>query len=380
MRKPELAGLTGVRFYAALLVFLSHVTILPGMDVFSGRMLVFNAGVVGVSFFFVLSGFILTYNYSDLFQNSIFKSDYQRFVWDRLTKIYPVHLLMLAAMIPLQLMSPNKPLDWRAVPFHFLLSQCFWPFTTPDFYAYLNVPSWSISCEWLFYLLAPLLLFLALGSSRRWILAGIVLCYLGGMLAILSSAQSDYSRLYFLSWFAPSRCIDFIIGVAVGVLYLRVDRGRIARLSNAYQVLGLTILIAGACYRQFAPWPFWGGLLYLPGSAMFILGLAGNRGLFVGHLGQPLLLRLGTASFSFYMIHVPVIRSMRAVYLRMNWGIQSWYGYWATIVGFFLLIECIAIVVCYRFEIPVQQYLRRRMKTRLQAIAKQNRELLAEQA
>ena len=68
MRKTELRALTGVRFYAALFVFFSHMPIVAGMDALSGQRVVFNAGVVGVSFFFVLSGFILTYNYAHVFE------------------------------------------------------------------------------------------------------------------------------------------------------------------------------------------------------------------------------------------------------------------------------------------------------------------------
>ena len=71
MRKVELPALTGIRFYAALLVYLSHVPIIPGGESLVGQRLLFNAGVVGVSFFFVLSGFILTYNYADVFRTGI---------------------------------------------------------------------------------------------------------------------------------------------------------------------------------------------------------------------------------------------------------------------------------------------------------------------
>lgn len=52
MHKPELLGLTGIRFYAALLVYLSHVVeVIPGMGALGQSILLFNAGVVGVSFF-----------------------------------------------------------------------------------------------------------------------------------------------------------------------------------------------------------------------------------------------------------------------------------------------------------------------------------------
>ena len=154
MRKVELSGLTGIRFYAALFVYLYHVSIIPGMKALSGSSLFFNAGDIGVSFFFVLSGFILTYNYADVFRDGISAASYTRFVWDRLTKIYPVHVLTLLLVLPIATFSPHLPLDWRAVPLHLLLLQCFWPSSTPAFSGYLNVPSWSISCEWFFYLLA----------------------------------------------------------------------------------------------------------------------------------------------------------------------------------------------------------------------------------
>jgi len=127
MRKPELPALTGVRFYAALLVFLSHAVVIPGMESLARGHLVFDAGVVGVSFFFVLSGFILTYNYVDVFRSTLPVAGYKKFLWDRFTKIYPVHLAITLLMIPMQVFSPNFPLDWRAVPFHLLLAQCFWP-------------------------------------------------------------------------------------------------------------------------------------------------------------------------------------------------------------------------------------------------------------
>src|SRR2546421_6972502 len=155
MRKRELSSLTGIRFYAALLVYLSHVRLIPGMSSFTGITDFINAGDIGVSFFFVLSGFILAYNYVDVFHDGVSAADYRRFIWDRLTKIYPVHVLVIIVVLPISILSPHLPFDWRALPVHLGLLQCLWPSSTPEFYEQLNVPSWSISCEWFFYLLAP---------------------------------------------------------------------------------------------------------------------------------------------------------------------------------------------------------------------------------
>jgi peptidoglycan/LPS O-acetylase OafA/YrhL len=71
MRTEELPALTGIRFYAALAVFVSHVSLVPKMERLSNGHKVFDLGFVGVSFFFVLSGFILTNNYADFFRRGI---------------------------------------------------------------------------------------------------------------------------------------------------------------------------------------------------------------------------------------------------------------------------------------------------------------------
>ena len=364
MRKAELSALTGIRFYAALFVFLSHVPLIPGMERLAGRSLLFNAGVVAVSFFFVLSGFILTYNYADVFQNSVSASSYKRFAWDRLTKIYPVHLLTLLMALPIQIFSPNMPLDWRALPFHIFLLQCFWPFARPTFFDYLNVPSWSISCEWFFYLLAPLAICFAVGRQRRFlplILAG---GYLFCLWSLLGYSQSDFARLYFVSWFAPSRFPEFLAGVYLARGFLANPASRTQTVASLAQLGGILLIVAGALYREHAPWPMWGGLLYLPGSTLLVFGLASGGGLFAAHLSRSWLHRLGTASFSFYMLQAPMMRALKGVSLRFGWEVSSWAGFCLVTALLFVLVQGTALMVCYVYEIPLQKKLRSLMVVR----------------
>jgi peptidoglycan/LPS O-acetylase OafA/YrhL len=358
MRKAELPALTGARFYAALIVYLSHVTVLPGMDAYSHGILWFDAGVGGVSVFFVLSGFILTYNYADRFSEGVSKSDYRQFIWDRLTKIYPVHLAMLAVMMPVQIYSPNLPLDWRAVPFHALMLQCFWPCSDPTFYQYLNVPSWSISCEWFFYLLAPGAMFLACGRARQWLLVAPVVVYAVGLFGLLHD-RSDFTHLYFVSWFAPSRFVEFVSGIFLARLFIATSLRKSAIAPLIAQVAGLVLLFAGALYRAHAPWPLHGGLLYLPGAALLIYGLADGRGLLARHLGRATLVRLGAASFSLYLIHVPVLRITKGICMKLGWQVHSLAVFWMVLVGMFIVVQCAALIVFQHFEMPVQNRLRR---------------------
>lgn len=357
MRKPELPALTGIRFYAAFLVFLSHITVIPGIDQMAEHHLLFNAGVVGVSFFFVLSGFILTYNYADVFSVGLSRHEYWKFLWDRLTKIYPVHFTITLLMIPVQIRSPNLPLDWRAAPVHLLLAQCFWPSPKPPFYNYLNVPSWSISCEWFFYLCAPFVLYALAGRYLRIALIALVAsyaCALGWFVA----GGSEVSKLFYVSWFAPSRLPEFVVGVLLARLYLwaRFQTGK--RLAATLQLAGLALILAGALYREQAPWPLWGGLLYVPGSAALIYGLAQNRGALAYHLGRRSIQALGTASFSFYLLHAPILRGIRMAWLNFGWSVGSWSGFLVTAITIFVLVQALAIAVCYLYELPLQKALR----------------------
>jgi peptidoglycan/LPS O-acetylase OafA/YrhL len=366
MRKAELPGLTGVRFYAALFVYLSHVVeTLPGMGPLGGSYLIFNAGVVSVSFFFVLSGFILTYNYADAFCAGVSVSRYKRFVWDRWAKIYPVHLLAIMLVMPAAVFSPHLPLDWRAVPINGLLLQSWWPSSTPAFMNYLNVPSWALSCEWFFYVVTPLAIYLVFKDRYRWIPLSVTLLHLCGLGWLLWDGQPDAVRLHWVSWFAPSRFVEFLAGMYMARLFLASPRGKLAEASTLLQTMGALLILLGAMYRPHAAWPLWGGLLYMPGSLLFIMGLAYGRGVFASHLSHPWLNRLGVASFVFYMIHAPMLRLAKGVFLYMGWEVKSPAMFLAVILVMLIPIQAAAIAICFHYEIPTERWLRGLAGTRL---------------
>lgn len=360
MKKAEITPLTGVRFYAALLVFFSHISIVPNIESLTNGILFFDVGVVGVSFFFVLSGFILTYNYADAFRAGVDRFRYRKFVWDRFTKIYPVHLMMLLFMIPMQVFSPNLPLDWRAVPFHLFLVQCFWPISNPTFHNYLNVPSWSISCEWFFYLLAPFAIFASFFRRKTAVTILLVCLYAASLGFVLWGSTDAFRKIYLVSWFAPSRFPEFLAGILLAQLYFRNTKLLTPARSWLVQILGILLITAGAMYRLHAPWPFWGGLLYVPGSLVLIYGLArGNSGI-TRHLSHSWVRTLGIASFSFYMIHAPFLRVLRAAFNHFSWSIESWSRFAIFALICWTFTQSVALIVCFRYEIPVQKMLRQR--------------------
>jgi len=359
MRKAELMGLTGIRFYAAAVVFMTHaVQKIPGADTLNSSHVFLEAGANAVSFFFVLSGFVLTYNYEATFRGEVPVSNYIQFVWHRLVRIYPVHLLTLLLALPIAILSPNHPFDWRALPFHLTLLQCWWPSASPRFFSYLNTPSWSISCEWFFYVVAPLAMFFVLRQGRQWVQWILILSYTCGLAWFLVVSEPDGVRIHLVNWFAPARFAEFLTGVYLARIFL-ASRNKISSpYSVGMQISGIFFIGAGAIGKQYAPWLFQGGLLIIPGAALLILGLACGHGPFVTHLSHAWVNRLGVTSFSFYMVHDPMLRALRGACFYFDLSVHSWVLLFPLALAMFILAQAAALLMCRYYEIPLQTRLR----------------------
>ncbi|MYW93966.1 acyltransferase, partial [Amycolatopsis rubida] len=178
-RKPESASpavpacpsLTGLRFAAAGLVFAFHssltsspVTAGQPVNLFADPAVavpyteVLNtSGFAAVSFFFVLSGFVLAWSHRP-------GEPGRSFVRRRLLKIYPNHAVVWAAAM-LLFAGATTPVS-RWLP-NLLLVQSFSP--DPGASISVNSPSWSLCSELLFYLVFPLLIGPVARIPERWL-------------------------------------------------------------------------------------------------------------------------------------------------------------------------------------------------------------------
>jgi peptidoglycan/LPS O-acetylase OafA/YrhL len=94
----NLKALTGIRFWAALIVVLFHFA---GSGVSTHEYLInplIARGSMGVDLFFILSGYIIHHVYNATFSNHIDKSAYRKFISFRIARMYPVHVFTLALM------------------------------------------------------------------------------------------------------------------------------------------------------------------------------------------------------------------------------------------------------------------------------------------
>lgn len=138
--------LTSLRIFFALMVFGAHCYVIDSF--FDAH--IFKEGFVGVSFFFVLSGFIIAYNYQQKLQEN--KISRRTFWVARFTRVYPLHwLTLLIAALLGNYMVTSDGVDWLK---HFLASLTLTNAYVPkaDYFFSFNSPSWSLCCEQLFYL------------------------------------------------------------------------------------------------------------------------------------------------------------------------------------------------------------------------------------
>ncbi|MDO7844619.1 acyltransferase family protein [Sphingomonas immobilis] len=293
--------LTSLRFFAAFWVVIYHyVDWLPNTR---GPDLPFiGSGLLGVDFFFILSGFILTHAHMRQIEERSLAV--KPFLIRRLAKIYPMHLATLlfyvALVTALTLAHMKLPNPERYSGVQFVLNVLLihaWQITDAGAW---NFPSWSISAEWFAYLLfpfmAPFLVRRMAGVRAEWLVAGALALLVIVWLIAPFVLGASYFALH--SNFGYIRIMpEFLLGIA---LY-RLGRERsMAWLEGRAIVPLLTLaIVVLATFRFLFP-----TLLLL---ALLILAAAEvSRQGRTGLLTSRVLSYLGEASYSLYMIHLPV--------------------------------------------------------------------------
>ena len=168
---------TGWRYIFAVAIFMHHYQI-------DGKSVLQAGGAIGVTFFFILSGFLLAYGYKKrLMTREISTSDFYK---ARAVKLYPLHILCFAAIFLLGIRN-FVTADLPKAVLNLFLLQSWVP--SPDYYMSYNAVSWFLSDELFFHLMFPFVLPVLLNGSGKKIAVG------AGIFAISYSAfwYSGYS-------------------------------------------------------------------------------------------------------------------------------------------------------------------------------------------
>jgi peptidoglycan/LPS O-acetylase OafA/YrhL len=276
-----------------------------------------SIGYVGVSFFFVLSGFILVYTCQGKSVNVM------KFWRTRFARIYPAYVFSLLLMAPWFFYAATKlkfPLfAWATghLKSASLLVMTLTQAWVPGNALAWNSVCWSLSVESFFYLLFPLLLLVFARRSRGRLLFYIATSWTVG-LAIsviylwlkpdgLSATNSEVINAFWLNalQFNPmARLPEFMMGMACGFLFLRSKKND--KLALSLIATGIAAFILVVRCGNWIPFPVLHTALLAPAFAAIVYGVAlrPRRSQF---LENKTLVLLGEASYSLYLLHTLAI-------------------------------------------------------------------------
>ncbi len=346
-RNSRLPSLTGLRWAAALIVFGQHLLeqyynpqLVAAKPVRSAVWAVLaHGGGLGVSFFFVLSGFVLAWSARP-------GERAHTFWWRRFSKVYPA--TFVTTLVALFIVGGAGPLQLAT---HLTLTQSWVP--RSDVYTALNLVSWSLSCEAFFYLCFPLLLagMRRLGPAGLWAIAVMMIeCVAALSVNLVHAERSTAAWVGYV--LPPVRMAEFTLGIAVALLVRSGSwRGPGLRWSLA---LLPPAMVAGL----FAPYPVNEHALTLVPVTLIVASAA--RADLLGRAtlwSRPLMVYLGELSFAFYLVHFLVIAAFDRYGLLPHQAAPAQALVATVSVLWFSLMA--AMVLYHGVELPALRLLRR---------------------
>jgi peptidoglycan/LPS O-acetylase OafA/YrhL len=378
--------LTGIRFIAAAWVLLYHlqgplqVLGLGDIPVFSD---VIRVGRLGVDLFFALSGFILTHTYLTRMGPGIRVRTTGRFLWLRLARIYPVHLVMLvvagiAVYAQARVTGNELNRSWLN-PVDFIKQLLLIQEWGPDPQRGWNFVAWSLSMEWFAYLLFPLMVLVFFLLARRGSTVVLVIAWVLVLTPLVWYGLGTGDPYYTGGWGSTIRVLtEFIAGAITYLIVIRlIPQGEldptpvVQRMASVLAFVFPVAVIAGAVVlgqlaiaqpplRNLAedaePLPPYFHLLLVPLLIMWIGSLALARHGMARWLSTSTLVLGGFISYSLYMTHLVWFGLWRAGMQAA--GISGGGLYAIATVGLVLGALVIAWLMWRIVEEPAREWMR----------------------
>jgi peptidoglycan/LPS O-acetylase OafA/YrhL len=347
--QKELLALTGLRFVAAFYVFVFHIHIRwPVTDVpFLKNLL--GQGAVGMSLFFILSGFVLAYRYADE------TAPLGGYFANRFGRIYPIYAVAALVTLPFIGISWGKgsisEIGTAAIQGLILVMANIFLIQAwfPQFFDYWNDGgSWSISVEAFCYVLLPFLLPTMLRLSPKQLLLVAFVCWMLATLpGLVGSIFPGAPRVVYYA--TPIfRLPEFMLGVCS---YLAFRNGYENRPRYQWALPALIVLYLGVLGPVF-PNYIGHNWIVVPAFSYLVFSLAGGQGGLASILSNPLIVWLGRISYCFYSFQAIVILSLTRFHDRIVSAIPSLASNKLFFILAFSMVSSISVAGYYLIEEP----------------------------
>ncbi|MBS2098230.1 acyltransferase family protein [Carboxylicivirga linearis] len=308
--KQILIPLISLRFFFALRVFGNHLApLLNGKsEIYESLSKYIFEVPFGVSFFYILSGFILSYVYQDkIVTQSISIKD---FYISRFARIYPLHIITFLLILPIapEFYNPTNYYGWLIkIATQLTLTQSFIP--KESIYFSFNAPSWSLSNALFFYLIFPFAIRSFYRLKQNKVFRAAVICmFILLPFVMINTNQSLQHWLYYIN--PVIRSFDFIIGILLFHFHqIIIGRVRLTKLSlTVLEISTIFVFALFLYYHNLVPEVIkYSYYTWLPLS-LIILVFSFQKGYLSDILNNRLLITLGKSSFGIYLFHRVVIK------------------------------------------------------------------------
>lgn len=331
MKKENIAPLTGLRGLAAYSVLIAHCISASFMyggppnefQPFAGRLAYF-----GMSLFFVLSGFVIHYNYARTIKMGNLVQSVYRFMTARIARLYPLYALVIVfslSGLESNQFDDNSPAIWA----YATMTQSWFNLQDVTF-----APTWSISTEFFFYTFFLVLLPVAF-LVRRPLVTLAVFC-LVAFLALPSALPWIYTNLAPDSWgwviyYSPYiRVLEFICGVLASLAFVEVKKNVPSQRISNLITIGLLSTVAILLFAN----PFGGtqfgvlrsNFMYAPSIAFLLVIICCNNTWFSALLSSKPFLFAGEISYSVYLLQFWIITALGPSFTALEPSAYAYVG------------------------------------------------------
>ncbi len=293
----------GLRFLFALMICCGHfIFTTPNAGAMTGMSAFFDT-TAAVTFFFILSGFSLSFGFSQKMIDGTFKP--VEFLRKRFWKLYPMHIFALIIILLLF----GRSYNWNAETirnfiFNIFLLQSY----VPDMNCYFafNRVSWYLSSLVFIYVVFALFFkYIYKDQHSMWLLA--ILSGLWSVaLVLFAHFQKSYDDFVF-GVFPPTRLLQFFVGAWLFLFYKELKKIDFNKITlTCAEFFSIICLCLSWSIRNRIPDKYESIFLYIPACALIILvfALSDGKGLFAKIMGSKVMIFLGSISYAIYMLHL----------------------------------------------------------------------------
>jgi len=371
---------------AAYLVFISHFAyIFDGgfPQIFQRFFAEFH---IGVSIFFVLSGFLITFRYYNSFH--LTKEWFKQYLKNRVARIYPMYFLLTVACFVYYFITKDESITKGSTnPVGLMILNI--TFLRGFFYQYWDTgiaQGWSLTVEECFYFSAPVIFLIAKKYNKFYIQPVIITLFAVAMVFVFSHVNwhgffGNYIFVLVFTFFG--RCFEFFVGVQLARYVLKNGFKRTNKISFTYGgfILIFVCVLVMALQKPIAPWP--AGLETPIGIitnnyflcimvAFFFYGILTEETLFKKFLAVPFIELLGKSSYIFYLIHLGWMYNLLLGSInRLNDHIFELYDKWqkdwispfqndiVNLLIIFIVLNAVSITLFKLIEEPLNHRIRK---------------------